>query len=151
MTAKNVPTLSEVAVEYLTQGITAEYDLDRESVRKETRAEVDHVAAKLGLDVNELRFDLDDKSAEKLCAFILDNVEEEEGGKWKGLVEDSREGAAAGSLTDPLTILAVGAALGFVILCSKVGKVDLAKKVVEFGEMPEGLGKVLRALIGLGA
>jgi len=92
--------------------------------------------------------EVQDDERRDLSRHIIEAVEEEDDEGMNELLSASREGAESGAM-DPVTVVAAGAAVGFVILCAKLKRVDLAKRVLTFGKMPDSLANVLKALIGI--
>ncbi|MBC8030533.1 MAG: hypothetical protein H7Z16_10520 [Pyrinomonadaceae bacterium] len=144
MSKRQPASVEELTLEYFVQALAAENDLDRDALNQEAQA----AAKAAGLAIDDLDFGMDDKTRTELSRHVIKAVEQADDPKIDLLLADSREGAEAGAL-DPLTIIAAGAVVGFVILCAKLKRLDLAKRVITFDKMPESLSKVLSGLIGL--
>jgi hypothetical protein len=145
MTKRQPASVDELTLEYLVQALAAENDLDRAELNQEVKQKI----AATGLQAEDLDFGLDDEERRGLSRHIIEAVEQDGDGKMNELLASSREGAESGAM-DPVTMIAAGAAVGFVILCAKVKRLDLAKRVLTFDKMPDSLGSVLKALIGIG-
>lgn len=145
MTKRQPASVDELTLEYLVQALSAESELDRDDLDQEVKQQI----AAAGLPAEDLDFGLDDEERRDLSRHIIKAVEQEGDEKINELLAESREGAESGAM-DPITMVAAGAAVGFVILCAKLKRVDLAKRVLSFDKMPDSLGNVLKALIGIG-
>jgi hypothetical protein len=144
MTKRQPASVDELTLEYLVQALAAESDLDRDELNQEVKQQI----AATGLQAEDLDFGLDDDQRRDLSRYIIKEVEQDGDEKIKELLSESREGAESGAM-EPVTMIAAGAAVGFVILCAKLKRVDLAKRVLTFDKMPDSLGSVLKALIGI--
>jgi hypothetical protein len=144
MKKRRPASIDELTLEYLVQALAAENDLDRDALNQEAQAK----ARAAGLEIEDLDFGMDDKARTELSRYVIKIVEQEGDPNINQLVVESREGAESGAM-DPVTVIAAGAVVGFVILCAKLKRVDLAKRVITFDKMPESLGNVLKTLIGL--
>lgn len=143
--SKRPPTsIDELTLEYLVQALAAENNIDRDALSQEARLKVKAA----GLQTDDLDFGMNEKELTELSEHVIKAVEQEGDSKINQLLADSREGAESGAM-DPITVIATGAVVGFVILCAKLKRVDLAKRVITFDKMPEPLGNVLKQLIGL--
>ena len=144
MSKRQPASIDEVTLEYLVQALAIESDVDRDELNEDVELQI----AAAGLSPEDLDFGLDDDERRDLSRHIIEAVEEEDDEGMNELLAGSREGAESGAM-DPVTVVAAGAAVGFVILCAKLKRVDLAKRVLTFGKMPDSLANVLKALIGI--